>query len=45
VQFRAPTGQHPDRDAQFCYLNDQADAHLTSGHPVSLSEQRGDHGL
>jgi transposase len=26
--------QHPDRDAQFCYLNDQADAHLTSGDPV-----------
>ena len=27
-------GQHPDRDAQFCYLNDQVDAHLTSGDPV-----------
>jgi Rhodopirellula transposase DDE domain len=27
-------GQHPDRDAQFCYLNNQADAHLTSGDPV-----------
>ena len=26
--------QHPDRDAQFCYLNDQAAAHLTSGDPV-----------
>ena len=27
-------GQHPDRDAQFCYLNNQADAHLSSGDPV-----------
>jgi hypothetical protein len=27
-------GQHPDRDAQFSYLNDQAQAHLTSGDPV-----------
>ena len=26
--------QHPDRDAQFCYLNDQAQAHLTGGDPV-----------
>jgi Rhodopirellula transposase DDE domain len=26
--------QHPDRDAQFCYLNNQADAHLSSGDPV-----------
>ena len=26
--------QHPDRDAQFCYLNDQADAHLSAGDPV-----------
>jgi transposase len=26
--------QHPDRDDQFCYLNDQAEAHLTSGDPV-----------
>jgi hypothetical protein len=26
--------QHPDRDAQFCYLNDQADAHLSCGDPV-----------
>ena len=26
--------QHPDRDAQFCYLNDQAQAHLSSGDPV-----------
>src|SRR3954465_5212642 len=26
--------QHPDRDAQFCYLNDQAQAHLASGDPV-----------
>ena len=27
-------GQHPDRDAQFCYLNDQAAAHLGAGEPV-----------
>ena len=27
-------GQHPDRDAQFCYLNDQAQAHLSTGDPV-----------
>ena len=27
-------GQHPDRDAQFCYLNDQAKAHLSTGDPV-----------
>jgi hypothetical protein len=27
-------GQHPDRDAQFCYLNEQADAHLSTGDPV-----------
>jgi len=27
-------GQHPDRDAQFCYLNDQADAHLSARDPV-----------
>ena len=27
-------GQHPDRDAQFCYLNDQAQAHLAAGDPV-----------
>ena len=27
-------GQHPDRDAQFCYLNEQADAHLSTGNPV-----------
>src|SRR3954470_9774235 len=26
--------QHPDRDAQFCYLNEQAQAHLASGDPV-----------
>jgi hypothetical protein len=26
--------QHPDRDAQFCYLNDQAQAHLATGDPV-----------
>ena len=26
--------QHPDRDAQFCYLNEQAQAHLSSGDPV-----------
>src|SRR6478609_8316507 len=26
--------QHPDRDAQFAYLNDQADQHLDAGHPV-----------
>jgi Rhodopirellula transposase DDE domain len=26
--------QHPDRDAQFCYLNDQAAAHLNTGDPV-----------
>jgi hypothetical protein len=22
--------QHPDRDAQFCYLNEHADAHLST---------------
>src|SRR3954452_12260100 len=27
-------GQHPDRDAQFGYLNDHAQAHLSSGDPV-----------
>src|SRR3954454_7288936 len=27
-------GQHPDRDAQFGYLNEQAQAHLASGDPV-----------
>ena len=27
-------GQHPDRDAQFCYLNDQAEAHLAAGDAV-----------
>jgi Rhodopirellula transposase DDE domain len=27
-------GQHPDRDAQFGYLNDQARAHLAAGDPV-----------
>src|SRR3954447_7978023 len=27
-------GQHPDRDAQFGYLNDQAQAHLSTGDPV-----------
>jgi transposase len=26
--------QHPDRDAQFSYLNDQADEHLAAGDPV-----------
>jgi len=26
--------QHPDRDAQFRYLNDQADHHLDAGNPV-----------
>jgi hypothetical protein len=26
--------QHPDRDAQFGYLNEQARAHLTAGQPV-----------
>ena len=26
--------QHPDRDAQFGYLNDQAAAHLAAGNPV-----------
>ena len=26
--------QHPDRDAQFRYLNEQAQAHLASGDPV-----------
>jgi len=25
---------HPDRDAQFCYLNDQATDHLNTGDPV-----------
>jgi hypothetical protein len=27
-------GQHPDRDAQFSYLNDQASEHLAAGDPV-----------
>ena len=27
-------GQHADRDAQFGYLNDQAEAHLAAGDPV-----------
>jgi hypothetical protein len=27
-------GQHPDRDGQFCYLNDQASEHLHAGDPV-----------
>jgi len=27
-------GQHPDRDAQFCYLNDQAGEHLAVADPV-----------
>jgi hypothetical protein len=26
--------QHPDRDAQFGYLNDQATAYLAAGQPV-----------
>ena len=26
--------RHPDRDAQFAYLNDQAAAHLAAGNPV-----------
>jgi hypothetical protein len=30
----AEGGQHPDRDAQFAYLNDQAQAHMTTGDPV-----------
>jgi len=28
------SSQHPDRDAQFAYLNDQAAAHLAAGDPV-----------
>ena len=28
------SSQHPDRDAQFAYLNDQATAHLAAGDPV-----------
>jgi Rhodopirellula transposase DDE domain len=27
-------GQHPDRDGQFCYLNDQAGEHLAAGDAV-----------
>ncbi|MFF5715245.1 ISAzo13 family transposase [Streptomyces sp. NPDC012756] len=27
-------GQHPDRDAQFCYLNEQAREHRDAGQPV-----------
>ena len=27
-------GQHPDRDAQFCYLNDQAQLHMDALEPV-----------
>jgi Rhodopirellula transposase DDE domain len=30
----AEGGQHPDRDAQFVYLNDQAQAHIAAGDPV-----------
>jgi hypothetical protein len=30
----AEGGQHPDRDAQFCYLNDQAQQHMGTGDPV-----------
>ncbi len=30
----AEGGQHEDRDAQFGYLNDQAQTHLTTGDPV-----------
>ena len=30
----AEGGQHPDRDAQFAYLNDQASDHLATGDPV-----------
>jgi hypothetical protein len=30
----AEGGQHPDRDAQFTYLNDQAQAHMANGDPV-----------
>ena len=30
----AEGGQHPDRDAQFGYLNDQAQAHMATGDPV-----------
>jgi len=26
--------QHPDRDGQFCYLNDQAGQHIAAGQPV-----------
>jgi hypothetical protein len=26
--------QHPDRDAQFRYLNEQARTHLAAGQPV-----------
>src|ERR1700739_129970 len=29
-------GQHPDRDAQFAYLNDQATDHLATGDPVGV---------
>ena len=27
-------GQHPDRDAQFGYLGDQAQAHMDASNPV-----------
>ena len=27
-------GQHPDRDAQFGYLNDQAQVHMDASNPV-----------
>jgi hypothetical protein len=30
----AEGAQHPDRDAQFCYLNDQAQQHMGAGDPV-----------
>ena len=34
VKVAEGASQHPDRDAQFRYLNDQAAAHLAAGDPV-----------
>jgi DDE family transposase len=34
VKVSEGSSQHPDRDAQFAYLNDQAAAHLAVGDPV-----------
>ena len=33
-------GQHPDRDAQFGYLNNQAAEHLDAGQPVISADTK-----